>query len=74
MNVKKKILSLITEKRLSKMKQCLPLSCCFKLTIEPNIRDSYHFMQVNIEKKTQNIFDNIWSSFKQTFPNVITFY
>lgn len=34
------------------MKQYLPLSRCFKLTIEPNRRDSYHFMQIYIEKKT----------------------
>lgn len=56
------------------MKQYLPLSRCFKLTIEPNRRDSYHFMQVYIEKKSNNIFDNIRSSFKQTLQNGITFY
>lgn len=51
MKVKTRILSLITKKRLPKMKQYLLLSRCFKLTIEPNRRDSYHFMQVYIEKK-----------------------
>lgn len=56
------------------MKQYLLLSRCFKLTIEPNRRDSYHFMQVYIEKKSNNIFDNIRSSFKQTLQNGITFY
>lgn len=54
------------------MKQYLPLSRCFKLTIEPNRRDSYHFMQIYIEKKKN--FDNIRSSFKQTLQNGITFY
>lgn len=55
------------------MKQYLPLSRCFKLTIETNRRDSYQFMQVYIEKKP-NIFDNIRSSFKQTLQYRITFY
>lgn len=49
---KTRILSSITKIRLPKMKQYLPLSRCFKLTIEPNRRDSYHFMQIYIEKKT----------------------
>lgn len=41
--------SIINYEKTSSKDETIPR--CFKLTIEPNRRDSYHFMQVYIEKK-----------------------